>query len=107
MIPRLDVEPGHLALLLAVLRAHLSANIQVWAFGSRTTGSALRYSDLDLALEGPEPLDLAVIGALRDAPSESDLPFEVDLVDLRVVSAAFRDRVAAQLVRLPLQPDPA
>src|SRR4051794_13576581 len=49
-------EPGHLALLLDLLRMHLPPDARAWAFGSRTTGAALRYSDLDIALEAPEAL---------------------------------------------------
>jgi len=64
--------------------------VRVLAFGSRVRGSARRYSDLDLALITEEPLPLSTIGALREAFSQSDLPFLTDIVDSSVISPEFR-----------------
>jgi type I restriction enzyme S subunit len=63
----------------------------VWAFGSRAKGSAKPYSDLDLAVITDVPLDLDALGALKEAFSESDLPFRVDVVDWAATKQTFRD----------------
>ena len=52
----------------------------VWVIGSRITAKHKPYSDLDLLVMGDEGLPLAATADLRDALSESDLPFKVDLV---------------------------
>ncbi len=52
----------------------------VWVIGSRITAKHKPYSDLDLLVMGDEGLPLAATADLRDAFSESDLPFKVDLV---------------------------
>ena len=53
---------------------------EVWIFGSRTTTKHKPYSDLDLVVMGEEPLPLVTSADLREAFSDSDLNFKVDLV---------------------------
>ena len=59
----LDLAPHHKALLLAILNTHLPG-ARVWAFGSRVTGRARPFSDLDLAVEGAAPIDTRTFVAL-------------------------------------------
>ncbi|MBS0642526.1 MAG: nucleotidyltransferase domain-containing protein [Proteobacteria bacterium] len=87
------------------LRRYLPAGTRVWVFGSRATGNARRYSDLDLALQADQPLDWVVLADLAEAMSTSDLPFKVDLVDLRTVEPAFRRLIEADMVPLPERAD--
>nr|WP_194303353.1 nucleotidyltransferase domain-containing protein [Acetobacter estunensis] len=54
---------------------------EVRAFGSRVTGKAKPFSDLDLAIMGDEPLPLETQARLEEAFSESDLPWKVDVLD--------------------------
>ena len=69
-------------------------------FGSRATASARRYSDLDLALEWEKPLSLDVLGDVAEALSESDLPYKVDVIDLRAIDPAFRAMIEPTLIAL-------
>lgn len=70
---------------------------KVWAFGSRATGRRLkRFSDLDLAVEGR--LAWAQRAALSEAFDESLLPFKVDVVELELVEAGFRERIEQDFV---------
>lgn len=85
----LDLSPAYLTMVTAILQ-QLIPNYEVWAFGSRVTGTARKYSDLDLAVISDQPLDFGLLGELRDAFSESDLPFKVDVVDWASTSAEFR-----------------
>ena len=85
----LDLKPAHLDLVKRIV--HQSApGVRIWAFGSRVTGHAKEFSDLDIALEGAGELDTNLLYALRDELSESDLPIAVDVLDLHAVSPAFR-----------------
>ena len=72
---------------------------QVWVFGSRATGRARPFSDLDL-LVAPA-LDWVQRAALRDAFERSDLPFRVDLVEADGLSVGFAARVNAERKQLP------
>jgi predicted nucleotidyltransferase len=102
----IDLPPADLEILRQVLRDHLPPSTSMWVFGSRVTGSARRYSDLDLALQGDAPLDWGILARLKDALSESDLTMKVDLVDLLAVDEAFRKIIESNMVRLPWTPPP-
>ena len=103
MSQTIDLRPAELAIVRDILDAHLPPQTLAWVFGSRATGTARRYSDLDLALEWEKPLDLDVIGRITEALSESDLPYKVDVVDLRTISPAFRAMIAPDMIVLPFR----
>ncbi|MEW5875165.1 MAG: nucleotidyltransferase domain-containing protein [Candidatus Zixiibacteriota bacterium] len=87
--PNIDISPPQWEIVRAILQRHIPDR-EVWAFGSRVTGTARQYSDLDLVIFGDEPVGLAVMSALREDFSESELPFKVDLVEWATTGAAFR-----------------
>ena len=70
----------------------------VWAFGSRVTGTAKPYSDLDLAILTDQPLSMECMATIKDAFDESDLPIRVDVVDWAVTSASFREIIKQNYV---------
>ena len=78
--------------------AHRVPDRDVYVFGSRANGQARRASDLDLAIEGR--LTLRQRAELADDFSESDLPMEVDFVDLAVVTPVFLKRIQQEWVPL-------
>ena len=85
----IDLAPEHLKEVRRILSEH-APGIEVRAFGSRVRGAARAHSDLDLALLGEEKLDWRHIEALKDAFSESALPFQVDVLDWNAISESFR-----------------
>lgn len=85
----IDLAPEHLEEVRRILAEH-APGIEVRAYGSRVRGTARAHSDLDLALLGEEKLDWRRIEALKDAFSESDLPFQVDVLDWNAISDSFR-----------------
>ncbi len=95
--PMIDIHPDHLAIVREILHKHVP-QYAVWAFGSRVTGKARRFSDLDLAIITYKPLSLDVSASLRDDFSESDLPWKVDVVDWATTSDTFRAIIARDKV---------
>ncbi len=93
----LDLTPKHLELLLAILRQRVP-NVRVYAYGSRVTGKARPFSDLDLALHGDGPIPREHLAQLREDLTDSDLPMRVDLVDLHQISEPFKEVINAQRV---------
>ena len=98
--PRLDLPADERRLVLAILAAHLPDGATAWVFGSRATGRARRYSDLDLAVDAGRPLTLDETAQLSEAFRESDLPYRVDLADWQSIDDHFRQMIAAD--RTPL-----
>ncbi|MDQ6957813.1 MAG: nucleotidyltransferase substrate binding protein [Mariprofundaceae bacterium] len=53
-------------------------------------------SDIDLAIIADAPIDSGRLSELKEAFSESDLPYRVDVVDYASASPAFRDIIAQE-----------
>ena len=73
----------------------------VSVFGSRATGRARPFSDLDLLVCDPPRLSWAQRADLRDAFEASALPFSVDWVELAGLPEGMRQRVQAEALPLP------
>jgi predicted nucleotidyltransferase len=93
----LHLAERDLELVREILREHIPGRA-VWAFGSRATGGRMlkRFSDLDLAVDGE--LTWKQRAALREAFEESLLPIKVDVVELGLVEAEFRERIVGDFV---------
>lgn len=101
-MPKIDVEAPDLRTVVEILRKHLPTR-KIVAFGSRVTGRAKRFSDLDLAILGDDPVPssvLAALAALADEFDESTLPFKVDLVDWATTAESFRNVIRRDAVTL-------
>lgn len=88
----IDLRDDILQQVRAILKEHVP-EAEVRAFGSRVQGSVKKYSDLDLAIVGPKKLSLKVIGDLREAFAESDIPIRVDIIDWHAISDEFKEVV--------------
>lgn len=91
----IHVTPEQRRVVEDILRRFVP-HARVVVFGSRVTGKLKPFSDLDLAIDAQDPLSLDTLAALRDAFSESNLPFRVDIVDQSTVSDEFK-RVIAEV----------
>lgn len=83
------LTPEQLATVKGILGQRVPG-IRVLAFGSRVTGKAKPHSDLDIAIDADTSLSLSQLGALKEDFSHSDLPFRVDVVDLKKIAETFR-----------------
>lgn len=101
MIERPRLSDTELAEVGAILARHLPRHVKVFVFGSRAGGTVKPWSDLDLLLDGGSPLPFEWLGGLAEDFDESRLPWKVDLVDRRTISAEFGRIVDAGKVPFP------
>ena len=85
----IDVKPEDLETVRGIL-ARFIPDREVRAFGSRVTGNAKKFSDLDLAIMGDRPLSSSALADLEEHFRESDLPFKVDIVEWAAAKENFR-----------------
>lgn len=92
----LDLPQRYLAELTDILHAH-APHMEVLLYGSRISGHSHAASDLDLVIRNPRAPDLPspVLGALRDAITESTIPILIDVHDWALLPATFRRDIAA------------
>ncbi len=98
-VQQIDVSAHDLEEIRAIFRRHLPDR-EVVAFGSRVTGAAKRFSDLDLAIMGDQPIPAATLADLREEFDESNLPFKVDLVEWATTAELFRRIIARDAVSI-------
>lgn len=96
-MPELDIKPDDLKTVREILRRSVPDR-EVRAFGSRVSGKVKPFSDLDLAVMGSAPLPASKLADLKEAFSESDLPFKVDIVDWAETQENFRRIIEAAYV---------
>ena len=77
-------------LLLDALGEH---DAQVYLFGSHARGDIRHASDIDIAILPGKEFPPVFFSRLAETIEENTIPYEVDLIDLRKVSPAFRDEV--------------
>lgn len=102
LLPAIDIDQENWEIVREILERYIPS-YEVWVFGSRATGKAKRYSDLDLAIISNEALPLDIRAELVEAFSESNLPWKVDVVDWNTTSDSFRkiinkDKVVIQTI---------
>lgn len=98
-LSQIDLSGEETSVVLAILDRHVPDGA-VWVYGSRASGGAQRYSDLDLAVVSDTALSPAVRSDLAEAFSESDLPWRVDILDWATASPEFRAIVARSKIVL-------
>ncbi len=98
----IDLTPEQLALVLQILTTHLPQHAKAFIFGSRATGTAKKFSDIDIAIDATTPLSLPLLASLNHEFEESDLPFKVDIVDWQSISNDFQHRILQHY--LPILP---
>ena len=88
----LELKQAEIAIVRDLLKRRLPGH-EVRAFGSRTTGRAKRYSDLDLVVMTDTVLPERELSELRADLEESDLPFRVDIVAWGELPEAIRTQI--------------
>ena len=91
----IQLPESHVHTIQRILREQVP-QAQVFAFGSRVSGTPRKYSDIDLAIALPQPLGLRRLRQLKDAFEDSDLPICVDIVDWSLADPDFKAAVKAQ-----------
>ena len=77
------------------------ANEDIYLFGSRVRGTARPDSDLDICIKKyNSEVPLETIAELREKLTNSNLSFQVDLVDYYYLNEDFRNAIALEWVPL-------
>lgn len=97
----MDIKPEQLKIVCDILSHHLPCR-EVQIFGSRAIATSKQFSDLDLVIMGDDALSVTTLRKLRDAFDDSDLPFQVDLVEWAGTSEEFRKVIVATVRPLEL-----
>jgi len=94
----LQIEERHLEIIKDILK---NVNASVYVFGSRASGRATKYSDLDLAIDCyGKKLPDELSAKLAYMFENSTLPYKVDIVDLNAISEEFKNNIKDDFIKL-------
>lgn len=86
------INPQDKQKILGILKV-LFPEAKIYLFGSRATGNPRPHSDVDIALEAEQPIRRLRIAEALAMFKESNLTYDVDIVDLNDVSPEFKKSV--------------
>ncbi|MCY4271095.1 MAG: nucleotidyltransferase domain-containing protein [bacterium] len=94
MADQIHLLPRHREQIEALLQEHVP-EAEVWAYGSRVNGQSHDASDLDLVLRGPglEKIPIGQLADLKEAFTESNIPFFVEARDWARLPASFHKEI--------------
>ncbi|MBF0294711.1 MAG: nucleotidyltransferase domain-containing protein [Magnetococcales bacterium] len=98
-----DLAASHLHEVRRILRAWVP-ECEVWAHGSRVTGRAVTWSDLDLVLLDPSNrLTWRDVERVKEAFACSDLPIMVDVCDWAGIGDELREVIQGchEVIQVP------
>lgn len=76
------------------------AEYKVFIFGSRATGEAKKFSDYDIGIIGKKPVRGDILAMIEEALEESDLLYNVDIVDFSLISSNFKKIALSKIKKL-------
>jgi len=86
-----------------VIRSYLpSSEYRLMLFGSRARGTARRWSDVDIGIEGRTRVPLRIMAKIQGALEESDIPYRVDVIDMHTAQKKFREHVHSSSIPLSI-----
>lgn len=98
---QIDIESKYLEHVKNIINSILQdTNLKIYVFGSRVTGKAKQYSDLDIALKANSEIDSDKITKIKFELEETTIPYKIDVIDLNVISDTFKKCIEKDLVEI-------
>lgn len=77
--------------ILTIVQKHMNLNgYRVFFFGSRVTGDSQEISDIDIGIEGSNPVPSNALWRIKDDIDHLPILYKIDFVDFARVSEDFR-----------------
>ena len=87
-----NTEEAYLDLVKKAVFKHIPKNkYNIFLFGSRARKKHRFAADIDIGIQGKEPIDQNLIYKIKDEIEESVVPFNVDIIDFNNVSNEFKE----------------
>ena len=86
-----DVEKLKREILAVIGRRLDLKKYRVFFFGSRAMGRGRERSDIDIGIEGPEPVPLVVLDDIKEDLDNLPILYKIDIVDFNRLTPKFRE----------------
>lgn len=94
------LTPSQIKTIKKIIFSKLDSKLNsAFIFGSRASGTNQKYSDIDIGIEG-NPLNAKTKIEIQEEFEESDLPYNVDIVDFSTVRKKFKEVARQKIIPL-------
>lgn len=83
--------------IIAIISA-LIPDARIYLFGSRARGTNSERADIDIALDAGMPLRIVDVDELKSMLCESNIPYQIDIVDFHRMSELMRNQVLKERI---------
>lgn len=96
------LEKRHIDFILEILHKNINdEKAKFFIFGSRAKDRFEEYSDIDIAIKlENNKLSADILGKILIEFSDSNLPYEVDVIDLNSIDDKFKNLISDSLIEL-------
>lgn len=101
MVTMINLTQEQISLVKDIIYRYLP-NCKISVFGSRATGIAKKFSDLDLVIRSYEAISPIIMFKIKEDLAESDLPFRVDVMDWQSISDEFLNAIQSKLIEISI-----
>ena len=95
----LDLEERYKDFIITSI-TNIIPNAEIFIYGSRVKGKALKYSDVDIAIKCCEEVPFDTMLKLKAFFHDSTFPYMVDIIDLNNISENFKTRIQSDLYKI-------
>jgi len=97
----IDIETNYLEHVKDIITSIINdQNLKIYVFGSRATGKARKYSDLDIALDLKIEIDSKKMSKIATELENTTIPYKIDVVDLNAITENFKKCIENDLVEI-------
>ena len=90
--PKTGLDNAIKTKIIRVIEA-LMPSVKIYLFGSRAAGKHQERSDIDIALDAGKELALVDVGEIKNMLNESNIPYQIDIVDIHAVSPQMKANI--------------
>ncbi|MEX0849726.1 MAG: nucleotidyltransferase domain-containing protein [Candidatus Dependentiae bacterium] len=91
----MSIKKEHKSKMLGILNV-LFPGAQIYLFGSRARGTYTDSSDVDIAIDAGQKMELSSVGEARDVMEALYIPYKVDVVDVYRMPEDMRKMVLSE-----------
>lgn len=87
------ISKKHISIIEKLANLVFSDPIEIWAFGSRVSGSGHEGSDLDIVIKSKTKSNWKEIAKFKQLLQESDIPFLIDVLIWDLIPEGFKNNI--------------
>ncbi len=87
------ISDKHIDVIINIAKLVFTNPVEIWAFGSRVSGSGHEGSDLDIVIKSKSKSNWKEIAKFKHMLHESNIPFLIDILIWDLIPEGFKNNI--------------